>query len=75
MSKEIKTQTVYFVLMSGKTIELAIPEDNEEEIWEEIMTNFDTQGVWNCGNWPDLETHYLGEKLSHIDFHKILGMI
>jgi len=66
---------VSLVLLNGQEIEFSVPEDIwEQNIWPEIKNNFASQGLWNCGNWNQLDVIFMDIKLDDIDFHKILGI-
>jgi len=68
------------ILINGGVINIEYPdktaadEETIEEIWDELLNHFQTQQIWNCGNWPGLEATFGNEKLEYIDFHKVVGI-
>jgi hypothetical protein len=72
-NKEIE---ITLILLNGQKISVSIPDDIwEESVWPEIKDNFANQGLWNCGNWNQVAAIFMKERLSYIDFQKVVGVI
>ena len=64
---------IRLVTINGIIIELEIPKETSDEIFDEISVAFAGQGLFNAENWG-IKANYMGQELGKIDFHKIIGM-
>jgi len=72
MKQNAKGTEMRLLTPFGKII-LSIPDDMGEQFWNEFMTAWESQVVWNVGNWPDVKASYLNERAEYIDFNKVVA--
>lgn len=74
MGNNCKVDTYNFILENGDYIEVSIPQDISEKIWEDIELCVASKKFWNCSNWINVKARYKGWLLEWILMSQIVGI-
>ena len=72
--KEEIMEEIVLVLQNGEQVILNIPEDVYDEVYAEMFTYWQTNSIWNVGNWTTVEAVFGGVNLSDIHMGRVVGI-
>lgn len=72
--KEKSVSELIVYLDDDQEINLAIPENVFEEVFEELESAIRSGSMWWVGNWSDVVATFNGRRIENINCRRVIGL-